>query len=274
MSQTANLNAARALASARAAHDRIVSPENDAFILSLVKQALDSLGDATPPWAAEAWALRADVLASDYLHRWNDAGEAQLDEAQHAVDRALELDPDLPLAHYVLGFVKRARGLHDQALAAFDRAIELDGAFARAYAQKGNELINLGRPGDAPALVQKAIDLSPFDPSIAMFFWIMGRAYFFAGFYRDAIGWLEKSVDARPNVWYNRTYLASAHALLGDTVNAQAALNDLLAQPQFASYTLEKIIANEAANPNEHDAVKTARHHHHNGLLAAGLRNR
>jgi tetratricopeptide (TPR) repeat protein len=155
-------------------------------------------------------------------------------------------------------------------LAAFDQAIARDPNFARAYAQKGNELINLGKPGEAPPLVQTAIRLSPFDPSIAMFYWIIGRAYFFAGFYQDAIPWLEKSVNARGTVWYNRTYLASAHALVGDIDNATAVLNEFVAQ--FPKYnTLEKIVDNETANPNDNETIKLGRSNHHNGLVTAGL---
>jgi adenylate cyclase len=266
-----NFNAVRALARARAVHDQIVSPENDRLIYDLVKQALDSLASATPPWAAEAWALRADVLVSDYLHRWNDAGLEQLKEAQDAVDRALALDSTLAFAHYVCGFVRRANGRHQSALDSFAEAISFDRNFARAYAQKGNELINLGRPGEAPPLVQKAIDLSPFDPSIAMFYWIIGRAYFMAGFYRDAIPWLEKSVMARPTVWYSWVFWIGAHALLGEIYKAEDVLLRFLARPRFANYTLKTIIDNEQANPNDNQLINTGRTNLHNGLLKVGL---
>jgi len=270
--QSRSLSSAGALASARAAHDQIVSEQNNLFIYGLVKQALDSLGGTVPPWTAEAWALRADVLVSDYLHRWNGAGPAQLDEAKYAVDQALALDGTLALAHYACGFVKRARGRHDEALAAFDQAIKFDSNFARAYAQKANELINIGQPGQAPPLVQTALDLSPFDPSIAMFYWIMGRAYFMAGFYRDAITWLEKSVDARPTVWYNWIYQAGAYALLGDIANAQTVIANFRAQSNtFAAYTLAKVIDNEKANPNDNPVVKTGRDNLHRGLQDSGF---
>jgi adenylate cyclase len=267
--QTANPDAVRALAHARTAHDQIVSPENDRFIRDLVRQALAGLGGATPPWLAEAWALLADVLASDYLHRWNGAGTDQLDEAQYAVDQAFAIDDRLALAHYACGFVKRARGLHQDALAAFDRALELDSDFARASAQKGNELINLGRPGEAPALVQKAIELSPQDPSLGMFYWIMGRAYFFDESYDAAITWLEKSIEARPTVWYNRLYLVSAYALQGDVGKARDVLENF--RGRFPGYTLARVIENEHANPNANEIVVSARGEFHAGLLAAGL---
>jgi hypothetical protein len=44
----------------------------------------------------------------------------------------------------------------------------------------------------------------------------MGRAYFYAGKYGDAIPWLQQSVEGRGNLWYHRLYLVSADTLAGD----------------------------------------------------------
>ena len=74
-------------------------------------------------------------------------------------------------------------------------------------------MILVGRPADAPALVEQAIRLSPHDPSIGSFHWTIGRSLFFTGQYREAIPWFRKSIEARPNLWFNRLYLVSACAL-------------------------------------------------------------
>ncbi len=267
-----NLNAIRNLARARDLHDQIVSPENNKFISVLAQQAIGSLAGAAtpPPWLAEAFALLADVLITDYLQQWNGAGDTERDGAQVAIDQALTLDPDLALGHYVCGLVKRAQGDHKAALAAFEKATAIDRDFARAYAQRGNELINIGQPGDAPPLAQKAIDLSPYDPSIAMFYWILGRAYFMAGFYPDAKPWFERSIVARNTVWYTRTYLVASYALLGEIELARGVLNDFLAK--FPNYdTITKIIELESHNPTRNDTVKRGREKLHEGLLLAGL---
>ena len=131
------------------------------------------------PNYALGWAWLADVLVSDYLNRWNGAGMEQLDQAETAVQHAVAIDPDLGLAHYADGFIHRAKGEHQAALVSFNRAIEINPNHARAYAQKGNELINIGRPADAPPLAEKAIKLSPRDPSIGVFYFIIGKVFFF-----------------------------------------------------------------------------------------------
>jgi adenylate cyclase len=161
------------------------------------------------PGSAEAWSELSSILASDYLNRWNGADAAVLDQAELAAQQALKIDPSLAFAHFANGFVHQAKGEHLEALECFDRAIEYDPNFARAYAYKGAQLVNVGRLEEAPSLVMKAIELSPNDPSLGVFYWIIGRSYFFAGRYSDAIPWLQKSIEVRPNLWYNRLYLVS-----------------------------------------------------------------
>jgi tetratricopeptide (TPR) repeat protein len=121
------------------------------------------------PNSAESWAWLADVISSDYLNHWNGAGKDQLDQAEIAARKALAINPNLDLALYVKGFVYRARGDNAAALASFNEALRVNPNFARAYAQKANELINVGKPNEAPPLVMRAIELSPLDhPSLVV----------------------------------------------------------------------------------------------------------
>jgi hypothetical protein len=59
--------------------------------------------------------------------------------------------------------------------------------------------------------------------------------------YSDAIVWLRKSVEIRPNLWYNRAYLLAAYALTGRHLQPEglAALNDY--KGAFGGYTVQRI---------------------------------
>jgi TolB-like protein/class 3 adenylate cyclase/Tfp pilus assembly protein PilF len=223
------------------------------------------------PNSADSWAWLADVRVSDYLNHWNGAGTEQLDQADDAVRKAVAIDPGLALAHYADGLIRRARDDHHAALEAFRLAIKLNHNFARAYAQEGNELINLGRPAEAPPLVAMAMRLNPLDPSIGQSYWILGRADFFAGDYREAIGWLQKSVEIRPNVSYNWLYLISAHALAGDPGRARKVLGEFYARDEFKGYTLSRVESSERTTPNDNAVVVAGRQQFHEGLRAAGM---
>jgi TolB-like protein/cytochrome c-type biogenesis protein CcmH/NrfG len=226
---------------------------------------------ALDPSSAETWARLGQVIVSDYLTSWNETGSKELREAENAVRRALQIDPNHALAHVVQGLVRRAQGEHHEALVAFNRAIELDRNLALAYAQKGNALTLVGRPAEALPLVEQAIRLSPRDASIGMFQWFIGRALFFTGQYEEAIIWLRKSVETRPNLWFTRLYLVSACALAGMPEQAARALSDFNRVFANAAYTLEVVEARERVEPNDNPVVVAGREKFHEGLLRAGM---
>jgi adenylate cyclase len=245
-----------------------INPPNTLAARRLLEQSVQA-----DPNSAEAWAWLADLLASDYLNRWNDAGEEELQQAENAARRALGIDPNLALAHFAYGFVHRARGQNTAALDSFTEALKLNPNFARGYTQKANELINTGKPQDAPPLVQRAIALSPRDPSLGVFYWNLGRAEFFVGNYREAIPWLRKAVELRPNLWHNWLYLASAHALIGNSTEAAKVLSDFNRYPAFQAknVTIAVVRTYEQANPNNNPVVVEGRRNFHEGLSKAGM---
>jgi len=199
------------------------------------------------PLSADSWAQLANLLVSDYLNHWNEAkesveaGKDLLRRADKALQEALKIDPSVPLAHYADGFIRRAKGDHLGSLDAFDRVLQLDPNFARGYAQKANQLVMVGRAKEAPPLVLKAIALSPRDPYMGMFNWVIGRAYFVIGDYENSLVWLRKSVQMSPDRWYNRAYLIGAYALTGrhDQPEARTALSEF--NETFSGYTVQRI---------------------------------
>ncbi|HXP06050.1 MAG TPA: winged helix-turn-helix domain-containing protein [Stellaceae bacterium] len=243
-----------------------IAPEHTMAVRELLQRSVDL--DST---SAEAWARLAEVTVSDHLNQWNSTGKEQVREAEEAVHKALLIDPNNALAHVASGLIHRSRGEHHSALEAFSRAIELDPNFAFAHAHKGSELIYVGRPAEAAPFVEQALRLSPHDPHIGIFHWILGRAHFYAGQYGEAVSWLHRSVRARPNLWYNRLHLVSAYALLGQVDEAARALaefNRRFAQPP---YTLALVKRQEDTNPNSNPTVVAAREKFHEGLIAAGM---
>jgi len=220
--------------------------------------------------SAESWGLLANLLISDYLNAWNQTGLPEVDRAEKAYKRALSIDPSVPVAHYAAGFVRRVRGDHQGALDEFDETIKLNPNFARAYAQKANELTFLGRAKDAVSAGKKAVSLSPRDPSIGVFYWVVGRAYFVGADYKDAAVWLRKSVDERPNLWFNRAWLVSALGLSGQDKQARAALAEF--KKTFATYTLSRITEIYTTEDQyKNDAIRATTPHLFEGLRKAGL---
>ena len=178
-------------------------------------------------------------------------------------------DPGHFLAHYAKGFLHRSKGQHQASLDAFEQTIKCAPEFARAYAQKGEQLLYLGRFDAAIAEVERAMKLSPKSAVRGYFYWVIGRAHFFMERDADAISWLQRSVRTWPNVWYNRLYLVSAHAHAGKRAAASRVLQAF--NRQFDGYTLGRVIENEGATPDDHPLVVAGRERFHEGLRRAGL---
>ena len=108
----------------------------------------------------------------------------------------------------------------------FDTAVTKNPSYATAYVQKANELINLGRPWEAPVLIKFAISLKMADQYLGFAYWVLGRAYFFMAEFSSAIPWLAKSVHKKDDLTYNRIFLISAYALAGRDTDAKKELDD------------------------------------------------
>jgi adenylate cyclase len=225
------------------------------------------------PHSADAWSQLAFVLVSDFLNGWNDAREKEFARAEEALRNALRIDRSVALAHLADGFIRRVHGDHQGALDAFDLALQLDPNLALACAQKANQLVFLGRAKEAPPLVTKAINISPRDPSIGVFYWVIGRAYFAMKDYDNAIIWLQKSVQRRPTLWFSRAHLISAYALTGrlQEDDAQAALSEYRAK--FSNWPLQPRILDYYAKeiPNHHPAFHATLEELYKGLRLAGV---
>jgi adenylate cyclase len=223
------------------------------------------------PNLAESWSWLAEMLVTQYLHRWNNVGKEALEQAEEAIAKAVAINPNVAQAYYTQGLIRRAKGDQLGALEALSRAVEVNPNLPRALAEKANQLTSLGRPAEAPQLVEKAIKLSPRDPALGGFYWIIGRAHFVSGDYSNAIVWLQKSVALRPNDWYNRLYLVSAYALDRQKDEAKKVLREFNDNPRFSGYTLQRVAEEMKVLPNDNPLIVSARQKVHEGLQIAGM---
>jgi ribosomal protein S12 methylthiotransferase accessory factor len=82
-------------------------------------------------------------------------------EAQEALSRARELNPDLKEAHHLLGFCFFKLENYLEAVHCFERAIELDPGSGIDYANLGINLSRLGHTKEAAYVLRQALDLDP-----------------------------------------------------------------------------------------------------------------
>jgi tetratricopeptide (TPR) repeat protein len=245
---------------ADAISNAVVTPEASLFVREILEKALTNPVGVAPRWAADAWALLANVLMNDYLNWWNYAGQEELRKANDAVENALALNPELAFAHHAKGLIYRARRQHNAARKAFKKAKCLDSGFARAHAQFGNQKASLARDDEVQGPLDQAIQLSPRHPASGYFYWGKGRGFFQQTDWVNAVKWLQKSVDALPTVWYNRCYLGAAQNSSPDPATnaaAQQTMEDFL--NLFGRDTLARAVASLQDNSSDPQPVRDAR---------------
>lgn len=165
--------------------------EGTARAAELLKRAIER-----DPAYARAYAELGRVYSFQGSARWG-SREELMREARDATGRALALDPDLPEAHYVLGFIAH---YHDWDLIGaevhYRRAIELNPGYARVHSLLGYLLMNLGRPEEALVRARHAVDLDPLDPGVVG---NLAALYSYAGRFDEALESFETELSFAPS---------------------------------------------------------------------------
>jgi adenylate cyclase len=170
----------------------------------------------------------AQALTLVYRHRWDPEPAKVLARADEAATRAIAAVPNYAHAHYVKAEILGLSNRFDAALATYDRAIALDHNHTAAYVGRARNLIAIGRAAEALAPVEKAIRLSPRDPELYIWYFVLCHANTHLARDAQAIDWCLKSIATGKTFWGAWTDLASAYAWRGQNAEAAAAVAELL----------------------------------------------
>jgi tetratricopeptide (TPR) repeat protein len=88
---------------------------------------------------------------------WRAKGNLQ--QAQSAYKKALQIAPDFTTGYYNLGITLKAMGQFVEAIAAYEKAIQLNPDYAQAYQNLGVTLLKIGKVSEGLAAFQQAIAL-------------------------------------------------------------------------------------------------------------------
>jgi adenylate cyclase len=173
-------------------------------------------------------------LAQAMLVQWQStwyphSSDEHLKELDAVVNRALAIKADDAMAVYLHGYVlKRLHKDLNQALAAFERAIAIDPNLAVAHNYVGQIKVFLGRANEAAAHTLKAIQLSPRDPQLALWYYQLALTYIHEQRDKEAVEWARRGVQVNPNLRYVYRVLAAALALSGRVDEARKVAAEML----------------------------------------------
>ena len=208
---------------------------------------------------ARSYVVLANTHAAAFVNRMDSdfLNPAAVDLAHQYARKAVELDPNLPDAHAVLGFVLVWMRQHDASIVEFERAVALnpnyvDWRFGWALALTGNAR-------RAIDVLEAYMRLDPFHAPVASCF--VGYAYFMLGHYSRALRVLQDFVSRVPRAAFGHMWLAATHAELGQLDEARAAVTEVLRlRPGYTCGVGRRISAFKHAKDDKHffDALRRA----------------
>jgi len=175
--------------------------------------------------------MRADSLVRSWSYFRRDDRREILASAQESAETAVRLDSHDARGPLTLGRVHTLLGNDDAAITLVNKALELNPNLAMAHYARGFILVNSEplqeRLEDSLRAFDQAIRLSPYDPFITAFMSVRARVLLQLERYADAADSAQiacRSPNPRPWAF---AYLAIALNQLGRSADSRAALEEL-----------------------------------------------
>jgi adenylate cyclase len=185
---------------------------------------------------------------------------AALERAHLLARKAVQLDPNLPIAHASLGSVLSFEGQHEQSIAAFEKAIALNPNFTDP--RFGLALLRAGEPARGAQVIETHMRYDPFYAPLVP--GQLGLARFMLKEYSEALPPLRECTSRAPDMALGHVWLAANLAQLGQLDGARAEAAEVLRiDPK---YTIDGTQRRLALFKRREDAE-----HLLNGLRKAGL---
>lgn len=191
-----------------------------------------------------ALALLAWCHAQQATYMWGTDFQASIGTALQLARQAADISGDDPLVLTVLSVTQTFAHRYDIASSLIERALALDPNLPLAWNRSGWLHAYQSQSDIAISHFEKAMRLSPHDPMTFNCRFGVGLAHFAAERYADAVAWIEGGLAERPSaVWVYRSYAASL-AHLGRLEAAREAVATL--RREYPGITLATV---RAASP-------------------------
>jgi tetratricopeptide (TPR) repeat protein len=183
--------------------------------------------------------------------------------AERTALAAIRADSEDPWAHHALGSCYLITRRFDDSLAEFELALRLNPCFSQAQTNYATALSFCGRWQESLEAVSRALQLSPRDPSSALYFGSASLAHYIGRNYTEATRLARVAIRLRADYAAAYRVLAAAAGMSEGAQAAAAAVEELCrAQPNISlAWVADRV-------PFKQDAD---REHYLEGLRRAGL---
>lgn len=195
-------------------------------LTTLTRENLDSAADfagraiAIAPEFGLSYGLRAFALGYRAYTQWGQDWYQDARRASADIDRALSLQGDDPTVLFLAGGASHFMARHRASVSLLERAIELNPNLAMAHGLLAISYASIDRPADGLAHVETALRLSPRDPMTYLFLAGQALCRFVSRDFAGAIASAERGIGINPASSDNHLYMAAALAELDQTERA------------------------------------------------------
>ena len=200
------------------------------------------------PQFAPAFAMEAMSRATIALNFRFDISDGEKSDLVDLAGKAITLDPRDPLCWLSSSRAHSVLRQHENCVPLLDKAVSLNPNFATAWFWRANTLWRVDRLNEAYESIEKAIALSPFDPSMSIFLYNRGVIFLSMGEYKKAIESVDQGlILGTVRTWANINRIAG-YWYLGDHTTAAKYLNNIrIENPNITvRYLLDAAAADDA----------------------------
>ena len=211
------------------------------------------------PDFALAYGVRAFALGYRCYTQWGENWYEDAKQASADIERTLKLQGDDPTALSMVGGASHFMARVRNSVGLLERALQLNPNLAMAHSLLAIDYACLDRPAEGLAHVEIAFRLSPRDPMAYLFFNAQALCRFVAGDFSGAVSAAEKGLSIYPAAADNRFYLAAALAELGDTERAGKEIKQALKiAPKVTLHVIGRGIPGSPGWQRYHAALRKA----------------
>jgi TolB-like protein/class 3 adenylate cyclase len=196
--------------------------ENYAEGISWYERALE-----VDPRSIDAQSGLALTLVGRVLDVRADSRNADIERADRLIGQVLAAAPRNVVAHWAKGVMLLVDRRCGEAIPEFETVLELNRNLLGPLSHLGLCKFLTGSEDEPIPIFERAIRLSPRDPSIGILYSRIGFVHLLQSRIDEAIPWLEKARNTDPQLIGPPTFLASAYGLKGDFDRAAAHLAEI-----------------------------------------------
>ena len=185
------------------------------------------------PNYSDAISYLSSTYISELIVYWSTDRYNSIQKAKELVLKAIELDKNNFLGHWVLSDLYLITGKLDKALTAIEEAIALNPGEGSLLINLSKVLRKTGQPEKAIGVLEKAMRLNPLidDPEV---FDSLAISYFMVGRYEESIKAWEKRLTYQEWLQFPHAGLTLCYLALSDVKKAKSHANKMLeANPSF-----------------------------------------